>query len=92
MNSLFDENKGTPDENSKCYLCGSQENLELHPVFDGAQQDKSKEYGLTVILCHDCRNGLTDGMNQSLKLWAQNLAMIHFRWVIDDFIRIFGKI
>ncbi len=43
---------------TRCYLCGSTENLEIHHIMGGATRDKSTEYGLVVPLCRTCHDKL----------------------------------
>jgi len=48
--------KSIMQQDKKCFLCGSRNNLELHHVFGGASRGNSTKYGLTVYLCHNCHN------------------------------------
>ena len=94
--SIVDGNKGIGVD-SVCYFCKSNRNLERHHIFGGANRDKSEKYGLTVILCHNCHNEPPYGVhhneevNRTLKHLGQSLAMAHYKWLIEDFINIFGK-
>lgn len=81
-----------------CYLCGRcDRKLDRHEVFGGAYRQKSKEYGLWVLLCHeDCHEGRHgvhgDPANaKPLKRRAQAAAMCEYGWSIDDFRAVFGK-
>lgn len=79
-----------------CYICGRRDRkLDRHEVFGGAYRQKSKGYGLWVLLCHeDCHLG---GVHKNpdkyrwLKRKAQTAAMVTYGWSIDDFRREFGK-
>lgn len=94
--SIIDGNKGIGVD-SVCYFCKTNRNLERHHVFGGANREKSEKYGLTVILCHNCHNEPPNGVhhnpeiNRTLKHLAQSLAMVHYHWLIEDFIKIFGR-
>lgn len=72
--------------------------LDRHEAFGGvSHRQKSKRLGLWVMLCHDpCHCGAS-GVHQNvnerlyLKRYAQRIAMNHFGWSEDDFIREFAK-
>jgi Zn-finger protein len=78
-----------------CLLCYSTLHLQRHEVFHGPNRDKSKRYGLWVKLCPTCHlsrvhNG--DGkIDRQLKKNAQEAAMLHYGWSVDEFRAIFGK-
>lgn len=79
-----------------CYFCYRRDRkLDRHEVFGGAYRDKSKAYGLWVMLCHDeCHlNGVHAKRNlrEQLSQIAQARAMKEYGWDTDDFIREFGK-
>lgn len=79
-----------------CYICGRRDRkLDRHEVFGGAYRQKSKAFGLWVLLCHeDCHLG---GVHKNpdkyrwLKKRAQEAAMSAYGWSIDDFRTHFGK-
>lgn len=88
---------------SRCYICGrSDEPLHRHEVFHadkkGVLREKSKSWGLWVVLCgfrchelgkyavHRCRD--TDLM---LKREAQQRAQDYYGISTDEFIEIFGR-
>lgn len=83
---------------SRCFICGrTDRKLDRHEVFGGANRDRSKQFGLWVMLCHeDChegKNGVHQNAEQRAKLreYAQRHAMEHYDWTISDFRRVFGK-
>lgn len=89
-------------DTSKCYFCernGNGDRLEEHHIFFGtANRKKSEKYGLTVHLCGNrChRNGQYSAhrnatLCRKLQAEAQEIAMQHYGWSIEDFIREFGK-
>ena len=92
MKSIIQPNK------DKCYICGQNGGywgLDEHHVFSGANKKKSERYGLKVYLCHDkCHlNGVHKNakLNRWLRSKAQQIAMKHYRWSVDEFRAIFGK-
>ena len=94
VKSIIDGNTGI-DADSVCYLCKTNRNLERHHIFGGANREKSEEYGLTVILCHNCHNEPPNGVhhNKQMDLWLkmytqQTYERHHTR---DEFIRLIGK-
>ena len=47
--------KSIINNNRRCYICGSQINLEKHHcVFGTANRKKADQDGLWVYLCHNC--------------------------------------
>ena len=85
-------------EEKKCYICGSRVCLESHHVFSGvANRKKSEEYGLKVPLCHWCHNEPPNGVHhnkavrEKLQRTVQEIAMNHYGWTTEEFIKIFGK-
>ena len=91
MDSILQKNKG------KCLICGSRQWLECHHVFGAAERDASDEYGLKVYLCHYCHNEPPNGVHHNkavrikLQRYAQQRAMEHYGWSIEDFRSIFHK-
>lgn len=85
----------------RCFRCGgsaSFEPLDRHHVYGAANRKNSEKYGLTVWLHHNtCHIFGKDSVHQNaetnnkLKKIAQEIAMKHYGWSVDDFIRIFGK-
>lgn len=82
----------------ECYLCGGQNILDEHHVFGAANRKKSEKYGLKVYLCHDSchifgKNSVHQNatVNNALQVKAQEKAMEHYGWSVDDFRNIFGK-
>jgi hypothetical protein len=82
----------------RCFICGSYSWLEEHHCFGGSgKRTLSEKYGLKVYLCHHCHNEPPDGVHHNkenrlrLQRTAQEKAMQHYGWSVDDFRRIFGK-
>lgn len=84
-------------EEKKCFLCGSYRNLECHHIFGGANRKLSEQYGLKVMLCHNCHNEPPFGVHFDhekmvyLRQLGQKKAMAENNWSIDDFRSVFGK-
>ena len=91
------------EDRERCYLCGMGtyfEPLDEHHVFGGTANRKlSEKYGLKVYLHHSrCHifNPKTAvhqnaKINNALKAKVQEIAMEHYGWTVEEFIKIFGK-
>lgn len=82
----------------RCFLCGARGiQLEEHHVFGGGCRKLSEHFGLKVYLCHACHNEPPAGVHfsgeerEKLQARVQKIAMRHFGWTTEDFIRIFGR-
>ena len=82
----------------ECFMCGSQQWLEDHHIFNNyANRKLSEKYGLKVWLCHYCHNERPNGVHHNaermryLKATGQKKAMEHYGWTVDEFRKIFGK-
>ncbi len=80
-----------------CYITGEDYNLHRHHVFNGANRKLSEEYGLIIYLRADWHNmekysiHMDAQLDRRIKAEVQQIAMEHYDWSIEDFIRIFGK-
>lgn len=85
-----------------CFLCGGNGGywgLDEHHVFFGfANKKLSEKYGLKVYLCHESCHETGEKavhnnaeVDRSLKAKVQKIAMRHYGWSIEDFIRIIGR-
>ena len=79
----------------KCWVTGDRNALHEHHIYGGARRKLSEKYGLKVYLHHnECHlNGVHKNaeLNRELKAKVQEIAMEHYGWSIEDFVRIFGK-
>ena len=82
----------------KCFVCGKNGGywgLDRHHCFGASSRKKSEQYGLVVWLCHDeCHlNGVHKDakLNRMVQAKAQEIAMEHYGWTTEEFIRIFRK-
>lgn len=82
-------------EDDRCILCGTQTGpFPRHEIFHGANRQKSKRLGLWVWLCPDCHmrvHHMDASMDRRLKKLGQTVAMEHYGWTADGFIRQFGR-
>lgn len=89
------------EEIKYCFLCGQNpcgDPLDEHHIFSGANRTLSEKYGLKVYLHHNkCHIFGKHSVHQNaevgkkVKAFAQQKAMEHYGWSVEDFIRIFGK-
>ena len=86
----------------RCYLCGRpgtwNDPLDEHHVFFGPNRRKSEKYGLKVYLHHSAchifgENAVHNNADNCREIQSevQEIAMEHYGWDINDFIRIFGR-
>lgn len=82
-------------EKKCCFLCGSNESLERHHIFGGANRKNSEKYGMVVYLCHWCHNEPPNGVHHNIN--TNNLLKRYGQKVFEnthsheEFMRIFGK-
>lgn len=82
----------------RCKICGrngSDDHLDRHEIFGGANREKSKRYGLWVYLCgwscHRGANGVhrNRALDLAMKQEAQRCAMEQYGWTVDEFRALF---
>lgn len=86
-------------DTSRCYLCGRcDQKLDRHEPFGGALRQKSKAWGLWVVLCHErCHEYGRYAAHRCkdtallLKKEAQQRAQDYYNITTDGFIEAFGK-
>ena len=99
---MLDRNGYSPsivqEDTSSCYLCGRRDRkLDRHEPFGGPYRQKSKRFGMWVVLCHHpCHEGNTGAhgdpeINRALRAKAQHRAMDAYDWTMADWLREFGK-
>lgn len=78
-----------------CAICGrSDRALHRHEPFHGSYRQKSKAFGCWTMICYGCHERLHQhdaALDLKLKQAMQVLAMDHYGWDTQDFIREFGK-
>lgn len=81
----------------KCYVCGTNQNLESHHCLHGtANRDIAERYGLKVWLCNKHHTGSNESVhrNHDMDLFFQKLAQETYEQQYgsrEDFILHFGK-
>lgn len=95
MDSIIQKDK------ESCYLCGMNcnlEPLECHHIFNGSNRKWSEKYGLKVYLhgnkCHRLGKEsvhVNAEIRETLQAHAQQIAMKHYNWSIEDFRQRFGR-
>ena len=95
MDSIIQKDK------ERCFLCGMigyVDPLDKHHVYYGSLRSKSERYGLTIYLHHDrCHIFGENSVHKNAKIdrkvkkYVQKVAMSHYGWTTEDFIKLFGK-
>ena len=95
MDSIIQKDK------ERCFLCGMigyVDPLDKHHVYYGSLRSKSERYGLTIYLHHDrCHIFGENSVHKNAKIdrkvkkYVQKVAMNHYGWTTEDFIKLFGK-
>ena len=87
--------KSILQDEKKCLVCWTVNNLHKHHVFGASNRKHSERYGLTVYLCGRHHNMSNEGvhfnkvLDQKIKEMAQTkFEETHTR---EDFMRIFGR-
>ena len=79
----------------KCFICGSENWLESHHIFGGANRCLSEKYGLKVWLCHYCHNEPPQGVHHNRKnaenLYKLGQTAFNLYYPDKDFVSIFGR-
>ena len=81
----------------RCYVCNSTQNIHIHEVFFGKNRKKSIEDGCCVYLCGKHHNQSKDGVHFNHKLDIELKTQMELYWLkyynktIDDFIERYGK-
>ena len=77
----------------RCYKCHWRGDLARHEIFNGANRQKSKAYGLWVLLCPRCHADLHDHPSnwKWLKVDGERQALAHYGWSVEEWIERFGK-
>ena len=78
----------------RCFMCGRSGHLQRHELFGASNREKSKAYGLWILLCVDCHEYIhqKDSTRRiEFREHGQAVAMKHYGWSKQDFIERFGK-
>lgn len=78
-----------------CFRCGrTSGKLDRNEIFGGVDRDKSKRYGLWVLMCHEPCHSIFHSeaeYRRRLRRYAQGMAMEEYGWSIETFRQMFGK-
>lgn len=81
----------------KCYVCGTNQNINIHEVYFGKNRKKSIEDGCCVYLCGRHHNQSNAGVHFNKELDQQLKQDMEYQWMyyynksIDDFIKRYGR-
>lgn len=83
----------------ECFLTGKVGKLHEHHVFGAGLRKTSEKYGLKIWLVPELHNMAPDGndvhhnrqLSDSIKKYAQKMAMFHYGWSMNDWMRLFHK-
>lgn len=88
-------------DKTHCFICeqiASGDPLDCHHIFGGANRQLSEKYGLKVYIHHNKCHIFGENsvhrnaeISDKLKQIAQQEAMKHYGWTVEQFIEIFGK-
>jgi hypothetical protein len=88
-------------DKTKCFICKQNpcgDPLDKHHIFGAALRSKSERYGLTVYIHHSKCHIFgkvsvhhNAELDRALKAKTQKIAMAHYGWTTEEFIKIFGK-
>ena len=82
----------------RCYCCGRYHPTDTHHVFGGSNRKASDQYGLTIRICRECHRAIHEPRNEderrmgvNLKRCIQTMAMRHYGWSKEDWLKHFTK-
>jgi len=78
-----------------CFRCGrTNGKLDRNEIFGGVNREKSKRYGLWVLMCHEPCHTIFHSeaeYRERLRRYAQGMAQEEYGWAKETFIKLFGK-
>lgn len=78
----------------KCYLCGKNNAIHTHHVFQGrGRRQVSDKYGATIRLCLKCHEDVHNYkvVRLALQEEIQRKLMKENNWTVQDFVQKFGR-
>lgn len=81
----------------KCYVCGTTQNIHIHEVMFGRNRNNSIKDGCCVYLCGYHHNQSNEGVHFNHKLDMELKQKMEKRWLeyyhkdIEDFIKKYGR-
>lgn len=85
------------DNEKRCYICHSEQNLEQHHIFFGtSNREQSERFGCWVWLCNEHHTGsnMAAHHNRGTDLFLKRrceITLLNKGWTIERFIKIFGR-
>lgn len=82
---------------TKCYVCGTNQNIHIHEVFYGKNRNNSIKYGCCIPLCAYHHNMSDSGihfdkaLNDRIKKECQEKFLENYNKRAEDFIEQFGR-
>lgn len=84
-------------DEKKCYVCGTTQNIHIHEVMFGRNRNNSIKDGCCVYLCGYHHNQSNEGVHFNHKLDMELKQKMEKRWLeyyhkdIEDFIKKYGR-
>lgn len=81
----------------KCYVCETKQNIHIHEVYFGKNRQKSIEDGCCVYLCGKHHNQSNEGvhfnheLDMKLKREMETTWLKHYNKTINEFIERYGR-
>lgn len=79
----------------RCKICGSTYQLERHHLLGGMNRKKSEQYGLVMMVCHDCHTAGERAIHRNpemmLKYKKVGQRMFERDHTREEFIQEFGQ-
>lgn len=78
----------------RCYMCGRSGTLQRHEIYGSAYRDKSKAFGLWVLLCPECHHEV-HFVHAEQRFWLREQGQItaqrYYGWNDNEFREKFGR-
>ena len=87
------EKESVIDNHWRCFLCQSEQDLELHHCLHGSYRKLADKDGLIVALCRKCHQRVHDhgGFDKDLQGIAQRAYIKSNQCTREDFLKRYGK-
>lgn len=82
------------DNGSGCFICGSQQAIQRHEIYNNEDRPKCKNLGIWVHLCEQCHTRITHKEAQeryALKVECEPKVLEYYGWTVQDFRQRFRK-
>ena len=91
-------NKSIINNEKRCFVCGTINNLHLHHIIFGNNRKNADKDGLVVYLCYNHHEGTYGvhgkyghSLDMQLKTLAERKWLEYYNKDIDDFIKRYGR-